>query len=755
MTIAATVELDKYERDFFLKFRNGATAKVSGPWTTVGLIDFVRSHHFDTLAGELRVGIAQVVDSDASALLLYSDETDADNPVQLFGEVELICRFYLDTGGYEDVTLFRGFVGEPDPKDAEMAVVAYDKAWKLTFQFAELDVEAERVEVNSGGEVTLRASTTPGETDPQVLEVDPTSHPEAWWGSIRRSWVDEGVRVLKDGTPMPADQVLLEPDWGRLTLKVAYAGGSTYKLDHLNVYKEGTLEAERVIEEALRYPKANVGPGFGDSDLQNSLTGTFTFTNGSTAVTVSGGDIGNELEKYDRIRLASDPYDEFGVVLTVTPPSNITLLYPYLGSSSAGAAVKSTLRASTLSLSALKWTKMNGTLQELLRYMKANELLPPNYQLWHDPFSDRMVGQLVYMGKIGVEPDSPSADFEVTAKRVNDVGTPRPSDEVATAIVVAAEVRQEKSLLDGMEDKTGGSGAGLYRLLPNLDTGEGDLQWKCTNSSECSLENLNDGNLTNKWRWYHDWPDTDPNEGLDYVNAFYIDFGPTSSDWVTIERCEFQGATKDNPDSGDHRQYLAIEGSHDNSTYYSLGPSALDIPVSPGSPGSATGFSNPAAFRYIRVRMRPAKDTRNCKLRCVSLAEFKIFGSSKYSTEAKITSGAATYPDIQAATLYDKTYYTVGYVGKLISNLRVVSEPRAIIFANMELNERIRLYQQVHLEGIPFRPDVMLYQIAEVCDKFNIHDPDNKVKILVESLTLTAETYSLDGTNYLAEVLGD
>jgi len=747
MTIGSTIELDRYQRKFILKARNGAMAKVGGEWTEVELVNFTRQHHRDTLAGELRAAIQQVKDPDESALLLYSDETDTGNPLQMYAEVVLICRFYLDTGGYEDFTLFQGFISDPEPEDEAFSVIAYDILWKLTFQFAVFSLEATRITVGGGGAVTLRASSADGEVDPQCLEVNPAAHPEAWWGTRRRSWVPTvASRLLKNGTTMDSSHYLAEPDWGRVTLQVAYEPAATYTLETLSVYQEGTLEAERIIEQALRYPKASFGPGFGDAELQSALTGTFAFTNGSTTVTVAGGAIAEELSPYDRIRLTTETYDKYGVVATVTPPDTIILLYPYPGATGNGAAVKSTLCASTLTVSSLTWLKSSGTVASLIQSMKQNELLPPNYYIWHEPTTGNIVGKLVHMGKQGVEPEVPLPDFEVTARRIIEAQSPRSGEELVTALVVKAEVRQEKSLLDGLA-------AGAFKLLLTPTVPPPPF-WEADAGDENPL-NLINGNTKDRYRYWYDYTSGADPEGLPYKDFVQIDLGTPQN----LERATaFPGFSKNH-----FSWYLWLQGSPDDvadppgpTSWIDLGARARDVRLNPAEWGKGTEFEllAPTPCRYLKVKMQPCKDVRSGGERSCSLAELRIYGSSTYQTEAKITPGVATYPDIQAPQLYDKTYYTVGYVGKLEEGLRVVSAARARKFANLELNELIRVYQRVR-GAAPFRPDAMLFDVARITDPWNIHAPNNRLDILIESLTMTPDKVEFEGTHYLAGVLGE
>lgn len=292
MTEASTYDAPVIRPTIKCEMRNGATAKVAGAYTEVGIADWSISHQRDNLCSQLDLTLAPVLDSDGSALNLYSDENDASNPCQLLAEVKLTVTLILDDETTTDIVLFRGYITEIEPERESLHIIALDKMLRVVYSTCAVTASATSISILAGGLVTLRKVS--GSSDPDELEVDPTVGGQgagyAWdtGGTIRRSWVAEAPKLIKDGAEMKDTDYLMEYALGRISLAVAFDGGAVYQLQYLHCYEEGSNEAEALLEDALTYSKALGGAGFSAGELDLEATGitvnslTWSISDGTT-----------------------------------------------------------------------------------------------------------------------------------------------------------------------------------------------------------------------------------------------------------------------------------------------------------------------------------------------------------------------------------------------------------------------------------------------------------------------------------------
>lgn len=109
----------------------------------------------------------------------------------------------------------------------------------------------------------------------------------------------------------------------------SYVSGSS----NLLVDSSGRLETHSTITT----DEGSFRDDFSGSSLTSTLTGTLTFTNGSTAVTGSGTTF-TSLKYYDYVKLAADANSAFAQIATIVSDTSLILTSPYSGTGGTGTA---------------------------------------------------------------------------------------------------------------------------------------------------------------------------------------------------------------------------------------------------------------------------------------------------------------------------------------------------------------------------------------------------------------------------------
>lgn len=114
-----------------------------------------------------------------------------------------------------------------------------------------------------------------------------------------------------------------------------------------NQYDTGSTDLIRIdsfgnlsTRSAVFTDEGSLFDGFSGSSLFTSLTGTVTFTNGSSVVTGSGTTFTTQLGYYSYIKLDAHAESAWARVVTVDSDTQVTLASPYTGANGSGAASK-------------------------------------------------------------------------------------------------------------------------------------------------------------------------------------------------------------------------------------------------------------------------------------------------------------------------------------------------------------------------------------------------------------------------------
>lgn len=139
----------------------------------------------------------------------------------------------------------------------------------------------------------------------------------------------KGISLFKSLTG--AEEILYQWEFklsdGTYQLVAAYKSGSKYIVKAVD--ESGTLTTPLLEESA-----------------EKSITGTLTFTNGSTAVSASGGAFTTELVVGDYIYLDGE-YSDGGIIASITDDDNLVLEENYSGTGGAGNGKRATVQFSS------------------------------------------------------------------------------------------------------------------------------------------------------------------------------------------------------------------------------------------------------------------------------------------------------------------------------------------------------------------------------------------------------------------------
>jgi len=211
------------------------------------------------------------------------DFDDSSAPAATAGRIPGDTRFddgarvelWAETGG-SSRRLFKGVVTAAPERDGwKLKFTAHNDLWRLNKAIAEFSSEATVAATYTPGYLSQAADLPDG-----TLELSPTlgSPPQsgAYGTRGRRAW-KSGAFVLESNysgswKEIPANTFQVTPRLGLLSVGVAFQGGAQYRLKSVSVYQEGTNEVEDNIETALTYAESSGGAGFsaGNLDLEET-----------------------------------------------------------------------------------------------------------------------------------------------------------------------------------------------------------------------------------------------------------------------------------------------------------------------------------------------------------------------------------------------------------------------------------------------------------------------------------------------------
>lgn len=151
--------------------------------------------------------------------------------------------------------------------------------------------------------------------------------------------------------------------------------------------------------------------GIGDAGTPSALTGTLTFTNGSAAVSATGGAFTTEVAAGDIVRLDAD--DAWGEVLSVTDNNNLTLTANYAAAGGAGAASK-------LAKAVATQTGLQGTNKIYKAVDATYPQISGQTMTWQATFAD---GEAVFAWREGTVANGNSDAAENLNRKVMGLGT--------------------------------------------------------------------------------------------------------------------------------------------------------------------------------------------------------------------------------------------------------------------------------------------------------------------------------------------
>jgi len=660
--------------------------------------------------------------------------------------------------------IFRGFITDRQIVDKAITVECYDWLQKLQTCLTNFQLEADYVAGSPFANAALQEEPVLDMGQHMIYEIDPIAHP---WAEnpagLNRVFVPAAFEVeifwgaawhLVAASRYQVIEVL-----GLIDFKEDMGAGAVMRIVSVSVYQEGTLELEDVYTEVLTddstvdWPDClNIACGFDDTTWRETLTGTFTLTNGNINVIGIGCAFDTELTAGDRIAHNATPTD-FGIVASIAGPNALTLEYPYPGGTAGPfAGFKSTLRWSGLSITKVEWQYCDGTAANLMRLLQRDYADVRGYRIWYDPMDDVVRGDRV---EIREDADPRVMDLGLIGSLMTDIT----SENFYSAIAVTGTLDRAKNYAtDALVATT--LDAEIAGWKPGTSKGGstafGNMTWSVTPGAGNAELGLRDTDIEVAYPVYFTFPNAAAALAAELVWYDYItiDLG------VEINLGDIIIYNINCKNENNYSQGVWLQYSTDGVNFYDI-LNCYQVEFSEDE--RKTIDASQYTARHIKIMCRPFKWPQGTawsgtRTRTMGLREIIIFGSEDICEMVCVQNtdvgGGRTVGGVFISDYYPeiiKKLCNIGHQVLIDDSGLVLSNEEAIDRGYLLLNEYIRLYRQITWDGA-FDPRIQIYRTVRTQDVYREVDTD-VLRYICENYSINNESTMISGREYGGGVL--
>lgn len=470
----------------------------------------------------------------------------------------------------------------------------------------------------------------------------------------RRAWVPAAFTIEWDKSggweKVPATEYEVDCQMGLLRFNNNQQPDMPFniRMVDLSVYIEGTLELADVLEAIFRFNSdcPYLGCGLPLTSCQTALTGTFTLTNGNTAVNGVGCAFDTELNPGDRIaHNATDTV--YGIVESIAGANALTLRYAYKGLTAAGlAGYVSTFQASGISLSQINWTLCDGTAADLYRRLQENYGDSRGYKVFWDYENNKVIGKRVAIDVWN----------SIKLLRPTDLMETLTTEDFASAVVVTGDIGRAHNLATAAATTiTLAAGPPFsWGVQPGYNGWDG-IVW-ALNQAE------NESALAGVCATCDAYPGG-PMSALECVGAVNYDSGHGAlidtayRNFVDIDLGAIYQLSKivaynlPVKNSAQSAMGVTITGSTDGATFSIMTPETQECELA-ANEAKDFDLENSSPVRYIRISCRGYKwGVSNANNKVIGFREILIYGSQTVCESVCIQDAVAPGINIEAGTI--------------------------------------------------------------------------------------------------------